>query len=240
MTTPAPKRKVHVRTYGCQMNVYDSERMTDALAESGYEAVDSAEGADLILLNTCHIREKAAEKVYSEIGRLRTLKAAAAAEGRSVTIGITGCVAQAEGDEIMRRAPAVDLVVGPQSYQRLPDLVVSARSGKRVVATDFAVAEKFGVLDRIGHRPPPAGAASSPPTSRSPRSSAPSTAWRRGLPRRGRPPRRAMPPSSPSRRVATSSAPSASSPIPVAPRCRGRPRRSSPRRSGLPMKASAR
>ena len=159
MTTPAPKRKVHVRTYGCQMNVYDSERMTDALAESGYEAVDSAEGADLILLNTCHIREKAAEKVYSEIGRLRTLKAAAAAEGRSVTIGITGCVAQAEGDEIMRRAPAVDLVVGPQSYQRLPDLVVSARSGKRVVATDFAVAEKFGVLDRIGHRPPPARAA---------------------------------------------------------------------------------
>jgi len=157
MTTAERKRKVHVRTYGCQMNVYDSERMTDALAGSGYEPVDSPEAADLILLNTCHIREKAAEKVYSEIGRLRALKADAATEGRSLTIGIAGCVAQAEGDEIMRRAPAVDLVVGPQSYQRLPELVAAARDGGRVVATDFAVAEKFGALDRIAQRKPAAG-----------------------------------------------------------------------------------
>ena len=160
MKTADPKRKVHVRTYGCQMNVYDSERMMDALAGSGYEPVDSPEAADLILLNTCHIREKAAEKVYSEIGRLRTLKAEAAADGRSLTIGIAGCVAQAEGDEIMRRAPAVDLVVGPQSYQRLPDLVAAAREGGRVVATDFAVAEKFGALDRMTRQArPPAGTA---------------------------------------------------------------------------------
>jgi tRNA-2-methylthio-N6-dimethylallyladenosine synthase len=145
-------RKVHIRTYGCQMNVYDSERMVDALAAAGYAPVDSPDSADLILLNTCHIREKAAEKVYSEIGRLRALKTRAAAEGRSVTIGVAGCVAQAEGDEIMRRAPAVDLVVGPQSYQRLPDLVAAAGRG-RVVATDFAVAEKFDALDRLAARP---------------------------------------------------------------------------------------
>ena len=149
MTTSPAKRTVHIRTYGCQMNVYDSERMTDALAEAGYAPVDSPDSADLILLNTCHIREKAAEKVYSEIGRLREIKTRAAAEGRSVTIGIAGCVAQAEGEEIMRRAPSVDLVVGPQSYQRLPDLVAEANAGGRVVATDFAVAEKFGVLDRL-------------------------------------------------------------------------------------------
>ena len=159
MTTADAKRKVHIRTYGCQMNVYDSERMTDALAEAGYEPVDTPEAAALVLLNTCHIREKAAEKVYSEIGRLRTLKTEAATEGRDFTIGIAGCVAQAESDEIMRRAPAVDLVVGPQSYQRLPDLVTAARRGERVVATDFAVAEKFGVLDRIPQRPKPAGVA---------------------------------------------------------------------------------
>jgi tRNA-2-methylthio-N6-dimethylallyladenosine synthase len=153
MTTADPKPKVHIRTYGCQMNVYDSERMTDTLAAAGYEAVDAPEAADLILLNTCHIREKAAEKVYSEIGRLRSLKTRAAAEGRAMTIGVAGCVAQAEGDEIMRRAPAVDLVVGPQSYQRLPDLVRAAKGGERAVATDFAVAEKFGVLDRIAQQP---------------------------------------------------------------------------------------
>ncbi|HET7716815.1 MAG TPA: tRNA (N6-isopentenyl adenosine(37)-C2)-methylthiotransferase MiaB [Bauldia sp.] len=153
MTASAEKRKVHIRTYGCQMNVYDSERMADALAEAGYAPVDSPESADLILLNTCHIREKAAEKVYSEIGRLRHLKARAAAQGRNVTLGVAGCVAQAEGEEIMRRAPSVDLVVGPQSYQRLPDLVAEARAGGAVVATDFAVAEKFGVLDRLASRP---------------------------------------------------------------------------------------
>jgi tRNA-2-methylthio-N6-dimethylallyladenosine synthase len=159
MTTSDQTRKVHIRTYGCQMNVYDSERMADALAEAGYAPVDAPESADLILLNTCHIREKAAEKVYSEIGRLRAIKTRAAAEGRSVTIGVAGCVAQAEGDEIMRRAPAVDLVVGPQSYQRLPGLVAKAGRGGRVVATDFAVTEKFGTLDRLAARARPAAGA---------------------------------------------------------------------------------
>jgi len=141
-------KKVFIKTYGCQMNVYDSERMTDALAPLGYTPVAAAEAADLILLNTCHIRAKAAEKVYSELGRLRHLKAAAAAEGRVVVVAVAGCVAQAEGTEIVRRAPVVDLVVGPQSYQRLPELVEEAGSGRPVVATDFAVAEKFAVLDR--------------------------------------------------------------------------------------------
>ena len=131
------------------MNVYDSERMTDALAPAGYVATDTPESADLILLNTCHIREKAAEKVYSELGRLRALKEEAADAGRAVAIGVTGCVAQAEGAEIARRAPVVDLVVGPQSYHRLPALLAEARSGHAVVATDFAVDEKFAVLDGL-------------------------------------------------------------------------------------------
>jgi len=159
MNRSGQTRKVHIRTYGCQMNVYDSERMTDALAAAGYAPVDTPETADLILLNTCHIREKAAEKVYSEIGRLRALKGHAAAEGRLVTIGVAGCVAQAEGDEIMRRAPAVDLVVGPQSYQRLPELVAEVTGGRRVVATDFAVAEKFDALERLAAHPRAAGGA---------------------------------------------------------------------------------
>ena len=128
------------------MNVYDSERMIDALAASGYAPVEEAESADLVLLNTCHIREKAAEKVYSELGRLRRLKEAAASAGRRVLVGVAGCVAQAEGSEIMRRAPQVDLVVGPQSYQRLPELLREAAAGKRVVETEFAVAEKFAAL----------------------------------------------------------------------------------------------
>jgi tRNA-2-methylthio-N6-dimethylallyladenosine synthase len=143
-------RRVFVKTYGCQMNVYDSERMTDALAPFGYVPVDTAESADLILLNTCHIREKAAEKVYSELGRLRRLKDEAAEAGRQVLIGVAGCVAQAEGEEIMRRAPAVDIVVGPQSYQRLPDIVTAAEKGARVVETQFATAEKFAALAKPG------------------------------------------------------------------------------------------
>lgn len=130
------------------MNVYDSERMSDALAPSGYVAVDAPDTADLILLNTCHIREKAAEKVYSELGRLRGLKEAAAADGRRLVVGVAGCVAQAEGEEIIRRAPVVDLVVGPQAYQHLPELVADAAS-RRVVETEFAVAEKFAALDRM-------------------------------------------------------------------------------------------
>jgi tRNA-2-methylthio-N6-dimethylallyladenosine synthase len=144
-------RKVFIKTYGCQMNVYDSERMMDALAPADYVAVETPESADLILLNTCHIREKAAEKVYSELGRLRRLKADAARDGRTVTVGVAGCVAQAEGDEMIRRAPVVDLVVGPQSYQHLPRLLERVAGGDRVVETEFDVADKFAML--AGPRP---------------------------------------------------------------------------------------
>jgi tRNA-2-methylthio-N6-dimethylallyladenosine synthase len=145
-------KKVFIKTYGCQMNVYDSERMTDVLAGVGYAPADTPESADLVLINTCHIREKAAEKVYSEIGRLRELKEERAAAGASaMVIGVTGCVAQAEGAEIVRRARGVDLVVGPQSYQRLPELIAAAAAdGHAVIETDFDVAGKFGTLDRIG------------------------------------------------------------------------------------------
>jgi tRNA-2-methylthio-N6-dimethylallyladenosine synthase len=140
-------KKVYVRTYGCQMNVYDSERMTDALAPAGYTRVDDPAAADLILLNTCHIREKAVEKVYSELGRLKHLKSEAIRRGRTVVVGVAGCVAQAEGAEIVRRAPIVELVVGPQSYHRLPAILAEAARGGPVVETEFAVAEKFEVLD---------------------------------------------------------------------------------------------
>src|ERR1051326_5005350 len=112
--------KVFVKSYGCQMNVYDSNRMADVLAPHGYVETATPEDADLVILNTCHIREKAAEKVYSELGRLRVMKREAARAGRRVTVAVAGCVAQAEGEEIIRRAPVVDLVVGPQSYHRLP------------------------------------------------------------------------------------------------------------------------
>jgi tRNA-2-methylthio-N6-dimethylallyladenosine synthase len=146
MTGTQEKKRVFIKTYGCQMNVYDSDRMTDALASDGYEATDSVDNADLVLLNTCHIREKAAEKVYSELGRLRVMKEEAARNGRRVTIGVAGCVAQAEGQEIARRAPAVDLVVGPQSYQHLPQLLRDVAGGKRAIETEFAIAEKFDRL----------------------------------------------------------------------------------------------
>ncbi|WP_242219734.1 tRNA (N6-isopentenyl adenosine(37)-C2)-methylthiotransferase MiaB [Shinella zoogloeoides] len=142
LSTPST-RKVFVKTYGCQMNVYDSERMTDALSKDGYQATDVLEEADLVLLNTCHIREKAAEKVYSELGRLREMKKARAKGGREMVIGVTGCVAQAEGKEILRRAPAVDLVVGPQTYHRLPEALRRAKGGERVVETDYALEDKF-------------------------------------------------------------------------------------------------
>ena len=139
----ANTRKVFVKTYGCQMNVYDSARMTDALAADGYAETASLEDADLVLLNTCHIREKAAEKVYSELGRLREMKKARHADGREFVIGVTGCVAQAEGKEILRRAPAVDLVVGPQTYHRLPQVLKGVREGRKVVETDYALEDKF-------------------------------------------------------------------------------------------------
>ncbi|KTQ98727.1 MULTISPECIES: tRNA (N6-isopentenyl adenosine(37)-C2)-methylthiotransferase MiaB [Aureimonas] len=137
------RRKVFIKTYGCQMNVYDSQRMGDALAKDGYRPTDSVEEADLVLLNTCHIRERAAEKIYSELGRLRVLKAERAALGQEMRIGVTGCVAQAEGPEIIARAPVVDLVVGPQTYHRLPDMLARVAKGERVVETDYAVEDKF-------------------------------------------------------------------------------------------------
>jgi tRNA-2-methylthio-N6-dimethylallyladenosine synthase len=141
--TPAVARKVFVKTYGCQMNVYDSQRMTDALVAEGYVPTQAAEEADLILLNTCHIREKAAEKVYSELGRLKKVKTDRARQGRGTTIGVAGCVAQAEGQEIIRRAPVVDLVIGPQTYHRLPAALRKVHDGQKVVETDYAIEDKF-------------------------------------------------------------------------------------------------
>ncbi len=139
----APK-KVFVKTYGCQMNVYDSERMRDVLAPLGYVETSAPEDADLVILNTCHIREKAAEKVYSELGKIRRMKTARAAEGGEMLIAVAGCVAQAEGEEIVRRAPAVDLVFGPQTYHRLPQLLArQAKGEKAIVETAFPAEEKF-------------------------------------------------------------------------------------------------
>ena len=145
--TAAPQKRLYIKTYGCQMNVYDSERMADLLRPLGYCATETPEGADLVVLNTCHIREKAAEKVYSELGRLKPLKAARAREGGAMIIAVAGCVAQAEGAEIMTRQPAVDLVIGPQSYHRLPELIARTHraSGERLAA-DFATEEKFEAL----------------------------------------------------------------------------------------------
>ena len=139
-------RKLYVKSFGCQMNVYDSQRMADTLAPEGYVETGSAEDADLIILNTCHIREKAAEKVYSELGRMRRLKEAGKAEGRDVRIAVAGCVAQAEGEEIIRRAPAVDLVVGSQNYHRLPDLLARAARDGKAVDTEFPLDDKFDHL----------------------------------------------------------------------------------------------
>jgi len=138
-------RKLYVKSYGCQMNVYDSHRMADTLAPEGYVETATPDDADLIVLNTCHIREKAAEKVYSELGRMRVLKDAAALQGRDVRIAVAGCVAQAEGAEIVRRAPTVDLVVGPQSYHRLPEMLARTQHGK-VIDTEFPVEDKFDHL----------------------------------------------------------------------------------------------
>lgn len=139
MTT---QKKLFIKTYGCQMNVYDSERMAEALGSEGYIETTKPDDADMILLNTCHIREKAAEKVYSELGRLKSFKAS----NPDLKIGVAGCVAQAEGAEIMRRQPAVDLVVGPQSYHRLPDMEAKTRKGKKILDTDFPEEDKFEKL----------------------------------------------------------------------------------------------
>jgi tRNA-2-methylthio-N6-dimethylallyladenosine synthase len=140
----ADPKKLFIKTYGCQMNVYDSERMAEALGASGYVTTERAEDADMILLNTCHIREKAAEKVYSELGRFKPLKTA----NPELKIGVAGCVAQAEGEEIMRRQPLVDLVVGPQTYHRLPAMEAAVRAGARAVDTDFPEEDKFEHLPK--------------------------------------------------------------------------------------------
>jgi tRNA-2-methylthio-N6-dimethylallyladenosine synthase len=138
-------KKVFVKSYGCQMNVYDAERMADMLATEGYSETKAMEEADLVILNTCHIREKAAEKVYSELGRVRELKQEREASGQETRIVVAGCVAQAEGKEILRRQPAVDVVVGPQNYHRLPDLLRKSRS-ERLVDTEFPIEDKFDHL----------------------------------------------------------------------------------------------
>ena len=138
-------QKLYVKSYGCQMNVYDSRRMADTLAPAGFVETATPEDADLIILNTCNIREKAADKVYSELGRIRVLKATAALEGRRVIVAVAGCVAQAEGEEIIRRAPTVDIVVGSQSYHRLPEMLARTANGK-VVDTEFTIEDKFDHL----------------------------------------------------------------------------------------------
>jgi tRNA-2-methylthio-N6-dimethylallyladenosine synthase len=157
------RKRVFIRTYGCQMNVYDSDRMADVLRPLGYALAAAPEQADLVVLNTCHIREHASEKVYSELGRMRDLKVERRADGRDLTIAVAGCVAQAEGEEIARRQPAVDIVVGPQAYHRLPQLLAEVerkaalrKAGKRlpgagVLDTDFPAESKFD------HLPPPQG-----------------------------------------------------------------------------------
>jgi len=140
-------KALYLKTYGCQMNVYDSARIADLLAPLGYAQTDAPDLADIVILNTCHIREKAAEKVYSELGKLKKLKQLKAQNGAKLMIAVAGCVAQAEGEEMLRRQGAVDLVVGPQSYHRLPEMIArAARAGGQVLQTDFPTEEKFDAL----------------------------------------------------------------------------------------------
>ena len=167
--TTGPKKRVFIRTYGCQMNVYDSDRMADVLRPLGYALAATLDDADLVVLNTCHIRERASEKVYSELGRLRDSKLLRRAEGRDLTIAVAGCVAQAESAEILRRQPAVDIVVGPQAYHRLPELLAQVarksderrdggrrRAGAGVLDTEFPAESKFD------HLPAPLGIRAGP------------------------------------------------------------------------------
>lgn len=148
------KKKFYIKTYGCQMNVYDTERMIDVMAPEGYEESDTPEDADLVVLNTCHIREKAAEKVYSDIGRIKKMKQARKKAGEDMILAVGGCVAQAEGAEIMKRAPIVDMVFGPQTYHNLPNMVHKSLALKsqgqksRILDTDLAVDEKFDQLSK--------------------------------------------------------------------------------------------
>ena len=147
--TQADLKKFHIKSFGCQMNVYDGERMSEMLVDQGMSAAKNGEEADLVVLNTCHIREKAVDKVYSDIGRLRRK------DGTSPMIAVAGCVAQAEGKEISRRAPSVDIVVGPQAYHRLPELMNTARSGKKALDTDMPAISKFDALPSRGKQARP-------------------------------------------------------------------------------------
>ena len=151
--TKSPKR-LHVITWGCQMNVYDSGRMAETLAPLGYQSVAEAEGADMVILNTCHIRDRAAEKVFSQLGRLRVLQQDRAASGGRMVLAVAGCVAQAEGAEILARAPYVDIVLGPQTYHRLPEMVARAsRAAGAVIATEFPAEDKFDHLPQVSAPP---------------------------------------------------------------------------------------
>ncbi len=150
MTDTTPK-KLHIKTYGCQMNVYDSDRMAGLLAPLGYALTDAVDDADMVLLNTCHIREKAAEKVYSELGRINKVKQARQAGGGAMILGVAGCVAQAEGEEVLKRAPYVDMVFGPQTYHRLPEMVARLHREKGAqLDTDFPEESKFDHLTAPG------------------------------------------------------------------------------------------
>lgn len=139
------RKKLFIKTWGCQMNVYDSKRMADVLAPMGYDAVETPDDADMVILNTCHIREKATDKVFSELGRLREHKKERAKDGKKTITAVAGCVAQAEGDFILQRAPDVDMVFGPQAYHELPEMILRA-GGERVVNTDFPAESKFDLL----------------------------------------------------------------------------------------------
>jgi tRNA-2-methylthio-N6-dimethylallyladenosine synthase len=139
-------RKLYVKSFGCQMNVYDSHRMADVMAPAGFQETAQPDDADLIILNTCNIREKAAEKIYSELGRMRVLKQEAARDGRRVLVAVAGCVAQAEGEEIVRRAPTVDVVVGSQNYHRLPDMLARAERGEQIVDIEFPNEDRFKTM----------------------------------------------------------------------------------------------
>jgi tRNA-2-methylthio-N6-dimethylallyladenosine synthase len=143
----APRRKLFIKSYGCQMNAYDAQKMTDLLAPAGFEETQSLDEADLVILNTCHIRERAAEKIFSELGKVRAVKHARRAAGQATQVVVAGCVAQAEGSEIVRRQKAVDLVVGPQNYHRLPELLRRAETAP-VIDTEFPIANKFDHLPR--------------------------------------------------------------------------------------------
>jgi len=156
LTEGAKKKRLYLKTYGCQMNVYDSERMVDLMAPHGFVLSEEPDNSELIILNTCHIREKAAEKVYSDLGRLVPLKRKSISEGKNLKIVVAGCVAQAEGEEIIKRQPAVDIVVGPQTYHKLPELLFNnMKSSRSVVATEFPTESKFDdlLIDKINDNP---------------------------------------------------------------------------------------